>query len=162
MRSYLLSVFLISVALSVVSLLSPEGEKGGMAKHLRLLTSLLLICVLIAPLGGLIRGLRDWTEGDFFLPGLEGDLEEDYQNELQESLDDASRDYFTQTLTRTLEEKFSIATGQIRCKVFWNENGNAPERVTVILSGGAIWKDPAQIEEFVTSLLGCPCQTAIE
>lgn len=162
MRSYLLSVFLISIALSILSILAPEGEKGGLTRHLRLLTSLLLVCVLVAPLGTLLERLRGWAEGNPSLPGFEEASKEGYQNELQDALDSASRDYFTQSLTRTLEKEFSIATGQVRCKVFWEEGGNAPQRVTVILSGAAIWKDPEAIEAFVTSLLGCPCQTAIE
>ena len=162
MRSYLLSVFLIALALSLISILSPEGEKGGIAKHIRLLTSLLLVCVLVAPLDDLIRGLKEKAEEGITLPGLEDSLKEDYQNQMQQLLDDSSRNYFVQSLTRTLEEEFAIPTGQIRCRVSWSENGSTPIKVTVILSGNAIWKDPAPIEEYVTALLGCPCQTAIE
>ena len=50
------------------------------------------------------------------------------------------------------------------CAVLWEEEDGiaAPARVTVILSGGSIWKDPNAIEATVSALLGCECVTAIE
>ena len=51
----------------------------------------------------------------------------------------------------------------VRCAVEWKTGEPAtPERITVILSGGAIWKDPEKLEAFVRDLIGCDCVTAIE
>ncbi len=67
-------------------------------------------------------------------------------------------------LTVTIEKQFGIEAGEVRCLVAWEQEGETltPTRVTVVLSGKAIWKDPHAIEAFVTELLGCDCTTAIE
>ena len=151
-----------SLVATLVSLLSPDGERGGVAKHTRLLTSLFLVCVMIAPLRGAISALQNWQNGEITLPWQEDVEENDYQEDMQEALDTASRDYFTKMLTQTLEQKFLMDVGDVRCAVHWSDGGSAPEKVTVILSGSAIWKDPKEIQSFVTSLLSCECAVAIE
>ena len=45
MKTYLLSLLTASLIAAMVGILAPEGERGGLAKHLRLLTSLFLVCV---------------------------------------------------------------------------------------------------------------------
>lgn len=151
-----------SLVATLLSLLSPDGERGGVAKHTRLLTSLFLVCVMIAPLKGAISALQNWQSGDLTLPWLENVEENDYQEDMQEALDTASRDYFTKMLTQTLEQKFLMDVGDVRCAVHWSDGGSSPEKVTVILSGSAIWKNPKEIQSFVTSLLSCECAVAIE
>ena len=86
-----------------------------------------------------------------------------YENAANEALENASKAYLAQALTRLLEERFSIPSGEVRCVILWaSEEEAKPQKVTVILSGSAICKNPNQIEEEVTNLLGCPCVTAIE
>ena len=67
-------------------------------------------------------------------------------------------------LELTLCKEFDIAEDNLRVAVEWiGETENLrPQKVSVILSGKAIWKNPAKIEEYVTSLLGCACVSAIE
>lgn len=160
MKSYLYALLLVSLAAALAGILSPEGEKGGILKHVRLLSSLLLICVLILPLKSGISYLFALQNGEIPLPDWVDSNEDERQEELQEHLDLVSKEYFTQSLTARLESEFSIATGEVRCMLKWNEN--TPVLVTVVLSGKAIWKDPEAIESFVTALVGCDCQTAIE
>jgi hypothetical protein len=83
---------------------------------------------------------------------------------LQDALDNASRDYFEGMLTQTLCNEFNIVEDELRVRVEWSGEGEnlRPKKVTVILSGKAIWKNPAKIEEYVSSLLGCACVSAIE
>ena len=164
MKAYLISLIATALAVAMVSILTPEGEKGGIAKHVRLLTSLLLITALISPVVGLIDGMRALAEGNLELPWEENAPQEDYSEQLQGALDTASTTYFTDRLTQTVEEQFEISAGEVRCAVQWEavDGKLAPARVTVILSGSAIWKDPAEIEAFVSTLLGCECVSAIE
>ncbi len=91
-------------------------------------------------------------------------MEDHYSEELQNALDNASRQYFEGMLTQTLCEQFEIAEDDIRTHVEWSGDGDnlRPKKVTVILSGKAIWKNPAKIEEYVSSLLDCDCVSAIE
>ena len=164
MKSYFLSLIAASMIAALVGILSPSGEKGGIAKHVKLLTSLFLVCVLISPLKQTLSGLRDWINGVPELPSVEVPEKDPYKQQMEEALQGASTAYFTQMLTQMLEQQFSITTGEVRCNVQWHsENGTlTPVRVTVILSGKAIWRDPEQIEQFVQELLGCTCVSAIE
>lgn len=163
MTSYIISLVSASLAISLISILSPEGNGGGIAKHIRLISSLFLICVLIAPVGQLIGGLRNLATGSFTLPEFELPNEEDGNLQLQDSLDSASKQYFLDSLTILLLQEFSIQEGDLSCKAVWDEQDGqiAPKKITIILSGSAIWKDPKKIQAFVTDLLGCECITAI-
>ena len=159
MKSYLYALLLVSLATAIVGILSPEGEKGGILKHIRLLSALLLICILILPLKDGISYLFALRDGEIPLPEWTDSFGKD-EEELQNRLDLVSKEYFADSLTARLEREFSIASGEVRCIVKWEDE--APSLVTVVLSGKAIWKDPEAIENFVKSLLNCDCQTAVE
>jgi len=158
MKEYLLSLLGASFAVALVGILSPNGS----VKHMRLISSLFLICVLAAPLPKAIGSLHSFTEELNGAPGESGN--NDYTEQMEEAVNSASRAYFAQTLTQMLEQRFSIKTGEVRCLIQWAQDGEQlrPLKITVILSGSAIWKNPADLEEFVQNLLGCECVTAIE
>ena len=131
---------------------------------MKLLSALLLVCVLAAPIKSGIEGLRGLLDGSHPLPDLSDPPKDAYRDQMNEALDQASTSYFADMLTQMLETQFSIQTGDLRCQVDWvrREDRLSPSRVTVILSGKAIWKDPAEIERFVSELLDCECVSAIE
>lgn len=164
MKVYFLTLLSASLMVALIGLVVPEGKSGGVCKAVKLTTSLFLICVLIVPLKGMIVGCRSLADGDISFSGDAPTDAEELRRQAQERLSAASEGYFVQLLTKTLEEKFSVEPGQLRCSVRFGGEADAlyPEKVTVILSGQAIWKDPEPIEEFVRSLLGCVCETAIE
>lgn len=161
-HAYILSLIATVFAVTLVGILAPGGD-GGSARHLRLLTSLVLICVLISPALSLAEGVRDLLDGNFAFEDDAG-VGEDYSSALRESMNATSKHYFVQMLTQTLAERFFIAEDDIRCRVEWKTEGEnlRPTLVTVVLSGRAIWKNTAEIEQYVTSLLGCECISAIE
>ena len=162
MKAYLLTVIAASLITSIVTILSPSGERGGISRHMGLLTALFLVCVLITPAKDAIEQLRAWADGE--LPPLEGAQKEDYEAMTDASAGLASKRYFVQTLTQALQTQFDLKADAVRCVVQWEESdGQAtPARVTVILSKGGIWQDPHAIEDYVTSLLNCPCAVALE
>lgn len=164
MKNYLLTLIAASLVAVLVGILSPDGERGGIAKHMKLLTSLFLVCVLINPLQSGIVGLQKLMRGELSLPALDGTEQEDYLDEMEGALNGASVNYFCDMLTETIEGQFAIEKGSVRCLVQWEQTDGTltPTRVTVVLSGKAVWKDPHAIEAFVTELLGCDCTTAIE
>ena len=166
MTSYLTTLLSTAVIVTLISILTPDGEKSGISKHMGWLSALCIVCILIAPLDGLLETLRSDPDGEITFPWEESPEsdKEDLRQELQDSLDQTGCAYFTDMLTQTLEETFAIETGELRCIPHWVREGDKlrPEKITVVLSGSAIWKDAGAIEKFVTSLLGCPCVTAIE
>ena len=159
-KTYLLSIFATALLITVVDILAPGG---GLSKHLKFVTSLVFVCILISPSLAFAERLKDFPNGDWEL-AIEGDMEEHYSSELQNALDDASKEYFENMLELTLCKEFDIAEDNLRVAVEWigDAENLRPQKVTVILSGKAIWKNPAKIEEYVTSLLGCTCVSAIE
>ncbi|MBQ9760208.1 MAG: stage III sporulation protein AF [Clostridia bacterium] len=161
MTTYIISLLSASLAITLLTVIAPES---GIGKHVRLITALFLICVIIAPIGGLLGGLRDLANGSFTLPELTPPQSEDAEEELQKVLDHASKDYFLQSLEQMIVSKLGVKQGDIRCTAIWNDTdeGTVPTRITVLLSGSAIWKDPEMIEFFVSDLLSCDCVTAIE
>ncbi|MBQ9131775.1 MAG: hypothetical protein IJX62_04820 [Clostridia bacterium] len=165
MTSYLFSLLAASLAAALIGILSPGGEGSGIGRHLKLLTALFLVAVLISPLQTAVEQIIAFANGDLTLPGLEQTDTPDYREEMDQALTGASKTYITQLLTQTLEQEFSILPGEVRCHILWNDGGQdtlTPNRVTVLLSGKAIWKDPAPIRQFVSDLLGCECRVAIE
>ena len=147
------------MCVALVGILAPSSSQ----KYIRFIASLFLICVLVAPLPRVLSAI---TEPDG-LPDLIGGNpsdSSDYQDRMEEALEQASGAYFAEMLTQLIEERFSIPEGSVRCTVKWTDGGDrlTPERVTVILSGNAIWKNPSEIETFVSSLIGCECVSAIE
>ncbi len=164
MRNYLIALLSASLLAALIGVLSPSGEKGALEKHMRLISVLFLICVLIAPAKSALKGLEGLISGDI-VPSLPdyGDRPS-YEDQMEEALGEASTAYFTEMLTQMLEEQFEIASGEVRCIVAWSEEDGTlkPTQVTVVLSGKAIWKNPQDMESFVEGLLHCPCTSAIE
>ena len=160
-KTYLLSIFATALLITVVDILAPSGV--GASKYLKLTTSLVLVCILIAPTVSWAQRLKEIANGDWTF-SIEGEIEDSYSSELQNALDNASFAYFEGMLKQTLCEEFAIAEDDLRLRVDWDGSGEnvRPKKVTVILSGKAIWKDPAKIEGYVTSLLDCDCVSAIE
>lgn len=158
MKEYLLSVLAAALVIALVGILAPNGSGSS----LKLVSALFLLLAIAAPLPKLLTSIPQRIEDLFQVGGQKGD-EEDFRQETDLTLENASKAYLAQSLTQLLEEKFSIPAGEVRCTVRWVEGDEIrPEKVTVILSGSAIWKNPAPIEETVTQLLGCECVTAIE
>ena len=154
MTAYLLTLFGSALAVALVDLLVPERGR----KTVRLISALFLLCVLSAPLPHAFRAIRDYT-----IPGAAQDAREEYTQKMKQAMESASRTYFARTLTELIGEQFALAEGSVRCEIEWEaDNETVPKKITVILSGSAIWRDPEKIESFVEDLIGCECVTAIE
>lgn len=161
MREYLLMLIGASLLVAILAILAPPK---GLARSLRLLSSLFLICVLLSPLLDILTELARWSAGEAELPWEEALEVPDYRQQLEEALNTASMNYVADLLTRQLEEQFEIPTGDVRCRIEWKTDDGKllPSSVTVLLSGRGIWKDTAAIESWVSTLLDCPCESALE
>ena len=162
MKEYFISLLAAAVLITLFGMLAPEG---GISKHLRLLLGLFLVCAVISPLSSLIGRIDDWKNGDVVFPWDKEEAEENYEQQRDEALAQASKDYFVQSLTQMLEREFSISSGYVECRMEWHltESGEErPSKITVLLSGSAIWTDPQKIQRFVTDLLSCECVVALK
>lgn len=164
MKTYLLSLLAAALALAVIGILFPSGDGGGISKHLKFAAALVWLCILISPILSSVRNLQAWWNGLFTLSFSKEDAKGEYDDRFDELLENASTDYFCDMLIKTLETEFGITPGNIDCRVVWDTvDGNlSPKKITLLLSGKAIWKSPYELEEFVTNLVGCECVTAIQ
>ena len=162
-KAYIISIFATALLITVVDILTPAGSGSGLSRHLKLVTSLVFVCILISPTVSFVERIREFANGNWEFD-IEGKVEDHYSSELQDALDNASKEYFGEMLKGTLCEEFEIVEDDLRVRVDWIGDGENlhPKKVTVILSGKAIWKNPAKIEEYVSSLLNCDCVSAIE
>ena len=164
MKEYIISLIVASFISAMIGILAPQGEGGGIAGHLRLLSALFLVAVIISPVGELLPALGDLREEIQTEHTPEDSVGDGYRDQLNGAVTSAAQPYFAALLIDTLEKEFSIPEGEVRCAIRWREEGESvyPERITVILSGSSIWRDPAPIEEFVRDRIGCACVSAIE
>ena len=155
MKAYLLSLLAAAFLSAAVGILSPDG---GIGKHVRLASALLVLCLLASPLPRFIESLRSFSLTDALSLGKSAS--DPFAERSEEALDAASRAYFVRMLSQKIAGEFSLPADSIECAVRWAEDGS-PETVTVLLSGKAVWADPRKLETYVSDLLGCPCTTAI-
>lgn len=156
MERYLYGLIALAVVCGIVEQLCP----AIMAKHMRLLTGICLLFALLSPIQGLyesgvrlpdaLSDLLDFMISDGRADALEH-AEERWQEELL-SLDAAN---VVRTLSLALQERFGIAASDITVGVTLNEAGDALSRVSVGLSGHAIWQDTHAIEAYIRQILGC-------
>lgn len=159
MKAYLISLLGAAFLAAMIGILTPDGA-NGIGKYVRLLSVLMIVCVIALPLPRAIADLRERLT-DF--SDLSSEEKNPFDARSQELLDHASRAYFASALTSHLAEQFSLRSDEITCAIRWKEidGETQPENVTLILSGSARWRDPHELERYVTDLLGCPCDTAI-
>lgn len=146
MRGYLYALAAAAVVISVVSAVVP----AAMSAHVRALCALCMICIVCAPLSGAISALRqgEWEIPEEWLGESEQENEADYEQ--------FSKQMLAGQLTLLLEKQFDIAPGDVEVVATW-EDGQELSRITLLLSGKAIWQDPGPIREYVRDLLGCEC-----
>lgn len=151
MGGYLYTLAAASVLISLICALTPSSA----AQHVKLLCSLCVICLLCAPLGEAIRAVK---EGELALPPewTEPPAEESEQdgNRVAESL-------LAGQLQDLLQKEFALDPGECSIYAEWSDAGRVT-RVTLVLSGKAIWRDPDPIKEYVQELLGCPCVVVLD
>lgn len=162
MKTYIISIIITGIIGSIISLLSPEGEGGGLAKHVRLAVGCALILTCITPLGELIGGLREIDLGAL-IPEIESGAEE-YESIFEGSYTASELSSLKEGLAVMLEEKFGVAREDCEIKVSVERNSSESlelKRIFITLYGSAIWKDTGEMEQYLGELFGCEIVTAI-
>ena len=160
MKEYLFSLVCISLFCSVFGLLS-FGGKGGDAGVRRVLSLVILIAV-FAPLPGLISDLAKSDLDN--IADLVGDTGgEDDTDRFIEGLEMYGAQYVNAEISRDVSQRFDAAESEISAIASFGMKDGALylEKITVILSGKAIWKNPHEIEKYVEERYGCNCVSAI-
>lgn len=167
MGNYLASVITAVVAGTVAELLPPDGE-GGMSRPLKLLTSLLILCVIALPL---LDALGQGTDGllnrlDTALTEISADstAADAYAVRTMAYIREASAEAAEREIVALLAERFGLPAAHCRAEVMLAEGeaGITLAGVKVYLSGGAILADAAGIEAYLAALFGGQAIVVIE
>lgn len=151
MGGYLYTLAAASVLIALICALTPSSA----VSHAKLLCSLCVICLLCAPLGELVRAVK---EGELELPSewTEPPAEESEQdrNQVAESL-------LAGQLQDLLQKEFALNPEECSIYAEWSDAGKVA-KITLVLSGKAIWRDPDPIKAYVQELMCCPCVVVLD
>ena len=156
MKEYLLGLFVLAICCSVVELMSAQG---GLAGHVKLMSALCVLCVMIAPVSSLLQKgvalpelLEERTQQ--WLDSLQA-REEDYEQRWQEEGERLDIDLAGRTVAQMICQRFSLQESDCQVEITPNESKTGISEVRVALSGRAKWTNTHQIQQYLEQTLGC-------
>ncbi|MBO5416456.1 MAG: stage III sporulation protein AF [Clostridia bacterium] len=160
MKEYIITLVGTALFCGFITILSPDGEGEGLKKHIKLIASLCVLCVLIAPLTAFAEGLEDY-EGESLSDIFE---REEYINKYEEICNESISSYTSEEIARRCEEiiceELDMKRDSFEVAV---ESGYNGEEITVLsatvtLYPEAITQNPHEISELLENLLDCKCE----
>lgn len=163
MRGYFLGLLAFAICCAAVELLTPSGEGGGVAGHMKWMSGICLLCVLLVPivqagsaggdlLGRLEAALDDWLD-------LGEEIREEYDDLWQEEYEQMDLTCAEESISLLLQQRFEILAGDLSVRVQADEAGERIATVHIGLGGRAVWLDTHKIEAYIEQTLGCECIT---
>ena len=161
MKQYFLSIVIVSVIGSVISIIAPEGEGGGLSRHVSLAVGVCLILVCFAPAADAVEWLRE-LDLEAVFPESEGEVNE-YESIFDSAYSQAEIGNLCEGIKGAVSQRFGIDPTCLSVSVRLGEGGRGKtlESVFVTLYDSAIWADTGEIESYLSSLLGCEIITII-
>jgi hypothetical protein len=166
MNSYMITLISASLAAAVVTLLSPKGEGGKLASHVRMVAGLFLLVALLDPLRAGLDLLREVVDGDLTAhPELvlpEGDAE-DYGAVFGDTLTSISRAEVETYARSALEASFGIPSEDctVSAVCIYEEESLTLIELRISLHGSHALVDPHPIEAYFAERLECPCYVTV-
>ncbi len=166
MNAYILTLLSASLVAAIIELLTPKGEGGRIAAHVRMIAGLFLLVALLNPLKEGILFLHSAAEGD-----LVGRIEEhlphydvyDYESAFRDTLTTVGKVETEAWVISALEAIFGIPSEgcivEAVCET--QENTVALQEVRITLCGKYALEKPHPIEAYVTDQLKCPCYVTV-
>ena len=152
MKGYIISVIGISIIGSVISMLSPDGEGGGISKHIRLVYGLCVVIVCINPINEMINYINELDIVSILEPT---ESESDRYEEIFDGAYEAAEvDNLKNGIKQILNDRFGIDGSECKVSVTLNENREF-SRVIITLFGSAVWKNTNEIEAYLGNILRC-------
>lgn len=161
MEQYVYSIIIVSIIGSVISLIAPEGEGGGLSRYVKLAAGVCVILVCFAPAVEAIEWIRGF-DIEAALPDLEDNYEE-YESIFNSAYSDAEVDNLCDGIKTVVAEKYGLDPTCFTVSVKLSGEGDEKRlaRVTLTLYGSAIWADTGEIERYLSMMLGCEIVTII-
>lgn len=155
MQQYLMGLFTLALCCAVVELLAPAGEGGGIARHIKLMSALCLLCTLISPLISLLQNggelARIWE--DWFKGWTDTDENtEQWEDRWQEESEQLDITYAEQVVAEMICTKFGLEAENVQVELI--SDGTTVREARVALTGKAIWVDTHRMEAYIKDTFG--------
>lgn len=160
MKDYIITLIGVSIVCGIVYILAPNGSGDGIKKHVKLVSSLCVLCIMIAPIGSFIEKLKssefnvlgEYTRSD--------ESENEYDKIYNDMISVYSAEQISQKSEEVLQERFSLKEEDIKVMIYFSEEESEIyiSKAAVILYTGAVGKDPREISDCVRELLKCECE----
>lgn len=162
MKNYLISIIIASMAMGLCDIITPRH--AGIEKCVKFVCGLIILSAIISPISntiseiddGLIDNLRE--QMDNF-----NKSESDYNDILKKYLADHSIADAKEHIKEILTKEFDIPNDECEINIYTdiiNENISVSS-IRILLCGASVFKNPYDIEEYVSSLYKTECQVLI-
>lgn len=162
MKLYVMSVICITAVGSLVSMLAPDGEGGGISRNIKLVYGICLVFVCIYPIKNIVTAVKELDVG--LISGFPEENEDRYKDILDATYSAAEVGNLKDGIKQILHDRFQIDTSECEVEVSVNKLDDGKlvlNRVLITLYGSAIWKDSGEIENVLGRMLSCEIITAI-
>lgn len=163
MKNYLITITTVSVCIGIYNVIAPHFK--GLEKYTKMIGMVIVLCVVISPMRDLMDAIDEgWLEN------IKGDIidiedeENGYDEMFKEYLNGFSIDEIKREIKDILLKKFEIPDDEceVSVKTEYKNGSLTLSHVQILLSGGSVFKNPYQIEDYFKVLLGCECQVLIK
>lgn len=160
-KGYIISVMLICVISSAITLISPDGEGGGILKHVRLACGVVMIIVCISPIKAIIEGIGELDMSE--LAAIPEEDADEYESIFENSYSAAEKESICFGIKEMLYRNFEIDSTECDVSISVEVEGDERRvsRIFITLYGSAIWVDTGAVEEYLYEKFLCEVITAI-
>ena len=148
MNGYIYGLVCAAAAVGIAEAVIPESAKTR--PYLKLVFGLALLLAVIRPFGEFIRYLPEL--GNSFI--VEDESTEDYSDIADEALGEA----YASGVRTELEATFGLSNFEVGVAV---GKDRLPEKITIVLGGRDVFRNPHDIEAHIGEIFGCECIVVI-
>lgn len=163
MKEYLISVIWVSIIVGICELIAPHSE--SIKKNLKMIGALCVVCVVITPILSITQLSGEAAEDlkNEILENQTEDLTSEYESIFENYLTNFSEDAVKSSIEELLDKRFEVPREESDVVIFTETTNNTRKlvKVQILLSGGSIFKNPYNIEEYFSELCGCNCEVLI-
>ena len=159
MKGYIVSVIGVCIVGTVVSVISPNGESGGISKHIRLIIAVCVVSVCINPVFDAVNYINDIN-----FDGLienDGKTESDYKDMFENSYSAAEINNLKVGIKQLLYDEFGVDGAECSVSVSLSNESGKISRIFITLYGSAMFENTGEIENYFGDLFDCEIVTAI-
>ena len=163
MRQYIISVMIAGVVGAIVALLAPDGEGGGLKRHVNLAVGLVIVTVSVSPIIGFVRDLGEF-DADSIIENVGDADKEEYESIFYEGYGAAEIENLKEGIKSILLERFGVKEDECYISVttgVGQDGKRELKRIFINFYGAAIMKNTEEIEDYLSNLLGCEIVSAV-